>query len=51
MRNVFFLVYILAPSKVASFHNEAHSFLYQKKLATNFSTLPIAVLYKLAIFS
>ena len=38
-----FLVLILVLSKVVSFHNEAHTFLYQKQLGTNFLTLPIGV--------
>ena len=34
-----FLASILTLNKVASFHNEAHTFLYQKKLGTNFLTI------------
>ena len=44
MRDVFFSVLILVLSKVSGFHNEAHTFLYQKKLDTNFLTLPIGIL-------
>ena len=42
--NVFFSVLILVLNKVASFHNEAHIFLYQKSLAPIFLTLPMGVL-------
>ena len=37
--NAIFLVLIVVSSKAASFHNEAHTYLYQKKLGTNFLTL------------
>ena len=50
MRGVF-LVLILVSSKVVSFHNESHTFVYQKKLGTNISTLAIGILLKSAIFN
>ena len=50
MRGVF-LVLILVSSKVVSFHNESHTFVYQKKLGTNISTLAIGLLLKSAIFN
>ena len=37
--------------KVAIFHNEAYTFLYQEELGANFLTLPIGILHKSAIFS
>ena len=36
---------MLGFSKVASFHNETHTFLY-KKLGTNFLALTIGILHK-----
>ena len=50
MRGVF-LVLILVSSKFVSFHNESHTFVYQKKLGTNISTLAIGAIFNLYLGS
>ena len=40
----FFLVLILVSSQVVSWHNEAHTFIYQKRLGPSFLTVAIGIL-------